>query len=217
LEHARLPARAQTKVAGAVAAAALCFIGLVLTWVVPELVQTVRTTEATALHEFALLSTSQMRPITRALLELFEDRALFAIWSLILIAIAVARGGGRVAFAVGLVLVLAPSSSELLKRVLAHSHYVSEPGLRIGASTWPSATSTVALALVLCGALVAPRRLRSAVAICGGLLALAVGCALLIRHAHAPSDVLGGYFMAGLWAATSLAARSEERRVGKEC
>jgi len=69
------------------------------------------------------------------------------------------------------------------------------------------------MTVVLCAALVAPRRMRSAVAILGGAFALGVGCALLIRAWHMPSDVIGGYLLAGLWMAVAVAClRASERR-----
>jgi membrane-associated phospholipid phosphatase len=40
----------------------------------------------------------------------------------------------------------------------------------------------------------------------GALLVAAVGCALLILAWHMPSDVLGGYLLATLWAALAVAA-----------
>src|SRR5437660_1477546 len=44
-------------------------------------------------------------------------------------------------------------------------------------------------------------------------LALGAGCAMLRREWHMPSDVLGGYLMAGLWTALAVAAvRFSERR-----
>src|SRR6476659_678702 len=69
------------------------------------------------------------------------------------------------------------------------------------------------MALVLCAALVAPRRLRPLVSAVGAAFAAAVGCALLIRAWHMPSDVLGGYLLAGLWTAVAVAClRAAELR-----
>ena len=66
---------------------------------------------------------------------------------------------------------------------------------------------------MLCAVLVAPARLRPLVASIGALYAVAVGFALLILAWHMPSDVLGGYLMATLWAALAVAAlRAAERR-----
>jgi hypothetical protein len=54
---------------------------------------------------------------------------------------------------------------------------------------------SLALALVL----VSPARLRPYVAAAGGVLALAVGYSVLLLGWHYPSDVVGGYLMAGAW------------------
>jgi membrane-associated phospholipid phosphatase len=55
--------------------------------------------------------------------------------------------------------------------------------------------------------------LRRVVAAVGGVYAVAVGCALLILAWHMPSDVLGGYLVAILWAALAVAGlRAAERR-----
>jgi len=63
-----------------------------------------------------------------------------------------------------------------------------------------------ALALALCAVLVAPPRLRPAAGALGAVFSVAVGCSLLIRAWHMPSDVLGGYAMAALWMALAVAA-----------
>ena len=51
--------------------------------------------------------------------------------------------------------------------------------------------------------LVAPPALRAAAAMLGGAFAVGVGYAVLVLGWHYPSDVLGGFLVAGLW--TSLA------------
>jgi membrane-associated phospholipid phosphatase len=69
------------------------------------------------------------------------------------------------------------------------------------------------MTLVLCAALVAPSRLRPLVSTLGALYALAAGCSLLILAWHMPSDVLGGYLVATLWAALAVAClRLADRR-----
>src|SRR5271167_294266 len=72
--------------------------------------------------------------------------------------------------------------------------------------TAQSTSATAALALVLCAVLVSPRELRPLIAAVGAVFALAVGGALLILAWHMPSDVIGGYLTATLWAALALAA-----------
>jgi membrane-associated phospholipid phosphatase len=69
------------------------------------------------------------------------------------------------------------------------------------------------MALAWAAILVAPRAARPVIAALGGAFALAVGASLLLLAWHLPSDVLGGYLVATLWAALALAAlRAAERR-----
>ncbi len=126
--------------------------------------------------------------------------------------IALARERPRVALAVALVLALAPFSSEPLKLLLAHPH-VRIGWTQVGPASYPSGHSTAAGILAMCAVLVAPPRLRPSVAAGAAAFALAVGVALLIRAWHMPSDVLGGYLTAMLWAALAVAGvRASERR-----
>ena len=74
---------------------------------------------------------------------------------------------------------------------------------QIDATSWPSGHSTAAMTLALCAVLVAPPALRAATALLGGAFAVGVGYAVLVLGWHFPSDVLGGFLVAGLW--TSLA------------
>jgi membrane-associated phospholipid phosphatase len=143
---------------------------------------------------------------------LVAEPLLMTFWGLALVSFAIARRRGREALAVAIVFVAAPLCADFLKPLLAHSH--DRAGFaRIGDASWPSGHATAAMTLVLCAALVAPRRMRALVAIIGAVFALAVGCALLIRAWHMPSDVIGGYLLAGLWMALAVAGlRASERR-----
>ena len=73
------------------------------------------------------------------------------------------------------------------------------------------------MSLVLASVLAAPARLRPAVAALGAGLAVAVGYSLLTRLAHYPSDVLGGFLVAAIWALCTVAALVvvERRRPSK--
>jgi membrane-associated phospholipid phosphatase len=196
---------------GALCIAGLCLIGLALIWVVAALVPAAQLKDAVTLHDFTLLGGPAVNAIASLLLDLL-DPALLTIWGLVLVLLAIARGRPRVALVVALVLALAPLSADALKPLLAHPH-AHLAGVHIGPASWPSGHATAALALVLCAALVAPTRLRRAVAALGGVFAAAVGCALLIQAWHMPSDVIGGYMMAGLWMAAAVAGlRAADRR-----
>lgn len=195
----------------ALGVAALCVAGLVLVWTLASQVPLVRVKDAVGLYDFTLLSRPSIDGPLNTLLHLLEP-AQFVLWGVALVAVALARERPRVAVAVIALMTLAPFTTETLKPLLAvpHDHVGA---VSIGAASWPSGHSTAALALVFSAILVAPRRLRPLVAGIGAAFALAVGGALLILAWHMPSDVVGGYLVATLWAALLVAAlRAAERR-----
>jgi membrane-associated phospholipid phosphatase len=189
--------------AGPLLLAGFCLLVLALIWVVAELVPATHLRDAVVLRDFTFLSRPRVDTAANDLLRLFEPLP-FIVLGTGLVGVALARGRWRLGLAVALVLSLAPLSAQLLKPLLAHPH---DPvsGVYMASASWPSGHSTAAAALVLCAVLVSPARLRPLVALLGGLFALAVGCALLILAWHMPSDVLGGYFLAVLWAALAVA------------
>lgn len=177
---------------------------MALTWVLAALVPATHTRDAIVLYDFTRLDRPIVEAPAKLLLALLEP-AFFIVWGVALVALAAVRGRPRVGLAVALVLSLAPLSSELLKPLVAHPHLQVTPVYITGAS-WPSGHATAVTALVWCAVIVAPPVRRRAIAIGGVLLAIAVGCSLLILAWHMPSDVLGGYLMGTLWAALAIAA-----------
>jgi membrane-associated phospholipid phosphatase len=191
-------------IARALCIAALCLLALALIWVVAALVPQAQARDSLALRDFVLLSGPRVSAVADFLLSLL-DPALLVLWAIALVLCALASARPRVALAVALVLGLAPLSADALKPLLAHPH--SHVGsVYIGPASWPSGHATAALTLALCAVLVAPPRLRPAAGAFGALFSVAVGCSLLIRAWHMPSDVLGGYAMAALWMALAVAA-----------
>jgi membrane-associated phospholipid phosphatase len=191
--------------------AAFCLLALSLIWLIARHVPAAEVRDAIALRDFTLLSRPHVNAAANFLVHLL-DPALFIVWGAALVAIALARGRARVALAVVALLSLAQLTAETLKPLLAHPH-VEIAAAHVGPASWPSGHATAALALALCAVLVAPARRRRAVALAGVLFAAAVGCALLINAWHMPSDVLGGYLVATLWAALAVAGlRAAERR-----
>jgi membrane-associated phospholipid phosphatase len=184
---------------------------LALVWALAEHVPAVQWRDAEVLHDFTLLSRPGVDRVALFLLHLLNPLQ-FVLWGVALMATALARERPSVAVAVLAIMALAPLTAEILKPLLAHPHF-SVGGVYIGAKSWPSGHSTAAAALVLSAVLVAPKRLRPLVASVGGVYALAVGFGLLILAWHMPSDVLGGYLLALLWAALAVAAlRAVDRR-----
>jgi membrane-associated phospholipid phosphatase len=192
-------------------AAGLCVLGLAVIWVLAELVPAVRWRDMLALHAFAKLDSPRVDPLANYLLDLL-DPLVYTVWALLLVTIALVRRRPRVALAVTIMLAAAPLTADVLKSLLAHPH--DHTGwIWIGAASWPSGHATAAMTLALCALLVAPHRLRPTVAVLGSAFAIAIGLSLLILAWHMPSDVLGGYLLAALFASIALAAlRTAEQR-----
>lgn len=137
------------------------------------------------------------------------DPLPYALAGLILVGVALACGKGWRALAVVTLLLGTGGSTQVLKDIVADPR--SQGWLDIHqfgptVAEWPSGHSTAAMTLALCAVLVAPPALRAATAVAGGLFAVGVGYAVLVLGWHFPSDVIGGFLMAGLWTALAVAA-----------
>jgi membrane-associated phospholipid phosphatase len=192
--------------------AGLCVVGLALTWILAELVPITHVKDAVALYDFTRLNRPLVEAPANVLLDLLYP-PFFAAWGIVLVVLALRRRLPWVALAVAVVLPLAPLSAELLKPLLAHRHDQIGPKYIVNAS-WPSGHATAALTLAWCALLVAPPAHRRLVALLGVLFALAVGVALLVLAWHMPSDVVGGYLLATLWAALAFALLRASARDG---
>ncbi|MEA2321086.1 MAG: hypothetical protein QOD81_936, partial [Solirubrobacteraceae bacterium] len=88
---------------------------------------------------------------------------------------------------------------------------------QVGDAAWPSGHATAAMTLALCAVLVAPPAMRAVTALAGGAFAAAVGYSVIVLAWHYPSDVLGGFLVAGAWAALAVAVlRVVEKRPAAE-
>ncbi len=189
----------------ALAIAALCLAGLAATWVVAALLPITHARDATTLYDFTRIGLGRPRvdALANHLLDLLEP-GLYTVWALILIGIALLRRRPRLALAITVVLPLAPLSAEVLKPLLAHPHAYS--GVKdITAASWPSGHATAATVLALCALMAFPAALRPIVAALGTAFVFGVSCSLLILAWHMPSDVVGGYLLAGLWVSLAVA------------
>jgi membrane-associated phospholipid phosphatase len=209
--HRSAPA-GRVGVARALGVATLCLVGLAATWVVAALVPVTHARDATALYDFTRLGRPRVDLLANHILRLLEP-GLYTVWALIVVGIALLRRQLRLALAMAVVLPLAPLSAEVLKPLLAHPHAYA--GVKdINPASWPSGHSTAAMTLALCAVLVAPYALQPLVALLGGIFVVGVGISLLILAWHMPSDVFGGYLLAGLWVsvAVTILRASEPRR-----
>lgn len=185
--------------------ATLCVVGLAVTWLIAELVPAGQIHDGAALAGFTALSRPRIDSLANSVAHIV-DAAPYAFTGAILSAIALLRGRPRVALAVPLILCAAVLTTEALKPLLAHAHDTVAFGAPyIRDASWPSGHSTAAMALALCAVLVAPGRFRRAVAALASVFAVSVSFALLVLAWHLPSDVVGGYLVAGMWVSLAVA------------
>ena len=132
------------------------------------------------------------------------------------VGVALARGRPRLALAVPFAMAAASGTTEPLK-LAGRVRYAAALGPygQISVPSWPSGHATAAMMVALSAVLVSPPVLRPLAALLGSALAVAVSCSMLILTRHYPSDVLGGFLVAGTWMSLTIALlwSSKRRRV----
>jgi membrane-associated phospholipid phosphatase len=202
------------RVAHPLFAAGACLTGLVVTGVLAYLVPLARVRDTATLQGFVALNRTRIEPLFSAIVH-WADPLPYALIGLALAAVALGRGRPRVAAAIPLVLVVTGATTQILKPLLAHPRFEDWLGSgQIAAASWPSGHATAAMTLALCAVVAVPARMRPAAALAGGAFATVVAYAILVLAWHFPSDVLGGFFVAGFWTALAVAGLSwlERRR-----
>jgi membrane-associated phospholipid phosphatase len=133
----------------------------------------------------------------------------YAVAGLCLVAVALQQGRTSRAVAVAVLLPVTGGATQVLKYGLATPRFdafLEDFGDgQVGDAAFPSGHATAAMTLALCAVLVAPAAWRTVTVLAGWLFAAGMGYALLVLSWHYPSDVLGGYLMAGMWTALALA------------
>ncbi len=132
------------------------------------------------------------------------DPQPFMLVGLVLVGIALYRRRGRVALAAGTILLGANVTTQVLKVLLAHAR-VAGVIADVQPDAWPSGHATASMSMALAAVLVASVRWRPVVAALGALWTLAITFTLLVAAWHFPSDVVGGYLVAGTWTAGAVA------------
>jgi membrane-associated phospholipid phosphatase len=118
-----------------------------------------------------------------------------------LAAVALARGRPRLAATVIVLLAATSVSTQLLKELLEYPRYTGVmDGPNPSPAAFPSGHATAAMSIALAGVLVTPPRARLLAAIVGMAFALAVSFAIVTLGWHFPSDVVGGFLVATVWA-----------------
>ena len=190
----------------AVLACALCLGGLALTGAIALILPAAQARDNATLHGFTTLSHTRVVGIAGELARTVDPKPYLAI-AVVLTLIAAIRRRPRLALLVPLAMTGAAASSELLKPLIAQPRFSEWLGAHghILAASWPSGHATAAMMVALCAVLVAPRVLRPLVALLGSALAVGVSYSILVLGWHFPSDVLGGFLVAGTWTSLGLA------------
>ncbi len=196
---------------------------LVLTWLLAFHVGPVGTADQSIFKGFYEFHDRGLIPrIANHVADLCDPRPFFFL-AAIPVAVALLRRRWRLALTVGVILLGASCTTELLKSLLSTPHPSNLLGGEnpVTGSTWPSGHATAAMSLALTCVLAAPRRMRPTVAALGAAFAIAVCYAFLTLGWHYPSDVLGGYLVATTWTllgvgALLLSAPRARRRRGED-
>jgi membrane-associated phospholipid phosphatase len=158
------------------------------------------------LHGFSALDQSRFSDAIWILARI-PDPVPYACIGLICIGVALRRQRPWRAGAVAFLLLATGATTQVLKHLLAEPRFADWLGRwgQIEDASWPSGHSTAAMTLALCAVMVSPPAVRALTALVGGALAIGVGYATLALAWHYPSDVVGGFFVAGLWVSLAIA------------
>ena len=181
-----------------------CGLGLAAVGVLALEIATTHERDAVILHGFTGLYQSDLGAPIEAVARVV-DPLPYACAGLLLIAVALRRRRQSQALVSAAVLVGSGVTAQALKHLLAEPRYAQWLlGHQVDRASWPSGHATAVMALALCAVLVAAPAWRPLVALVGGAVALAVAYATLALAWHYPSDVIGGYLVAGLWVSLAL-------------
>ena len=190
--------RTKTALIGAGAGAVL----LVLTWLVALRTSLGARADLSILHGFVGLQRPRVDALAVWITELCNPKP-FVAFGAVIVLVALLRRRPRIALGRWRDIALRDPDHRALKDLLPSARAL--PGVAQPVGSWPSGHATAAMSLALCAALVAPRRLRPIVAVAGAAFAVAVGYSTLTLIWHYPSDVLGGFLVAGTWTLLVLA------------
>jgi len=200
--------------AGAGAALAL----LAATWWAAVHVGFVQHLDVSTLRGFGGLGTKPRVSSTAGFVATLCDPKPYVYFCVAPVLIALGRRRLWVALAIVAILLGANVTTQLLKPLLAAPRPRLTPGAGTpSAASWPSGHATAAMSLALCLVLAVPARMRPFAAALGAAFAVAVSYSFLALEWHYPSDVLGGFLVAVVWALVAAAAvlTAQQRTSGR--
>jgi membrane-associated phospholipid phosphatase len=192
----------------ALAGAAVLFALLIATWIAAFHIAAVEHADQSILEGFAGIgSRPHVSSIARRIASLCDPKPFVDLCAIPVI-VALARRRLWVALAIVAILLGANLSTQLLKPLLAvHRPFPLPDNLAPPLNgSWPSGHATAAMSLALCCMLAAPSRWRPFAAALGAGFAVAVCYSFLSLEWHYPSDVLGGFLVAGIWTLLGVAS-----------
>jgi membrane-associated phospholipid phosphatase len=184
-----------------------CLVGFAITAVLGLAVPAAHAHDAALLESFMSFERTRLREPLVGIVHL-GDPLPYALAGIGLVAVAAGQGRRWRAVAVAALLIVTAISTQVAKYLLATPRFdafLEQGDGQIGSAAFPSGHATAAMTLALCAVLVAPAAWRTATVVAGWLFAAGMGYGLLVLSWHYPSDVLGGYLMAGMWTALALA------------
>jgi len=183
----------------ALIAAGLGVAVLAVTWWAKVHVPLVGHADASILSGFADLHRPAIDRLTSLIAGLCDPKP-YVILAAAPMLVALLRRRPRVAAAIGVILLGANETAQLLKPLLAEPHLASVASVPVvDAGSWPSGHATAAMSLALCSVVAAPARWRPRVGAAMAAFAVVVCYSFLELHWHYPSDVLGGFLLAAVW------------------
>jgi membrane-associated phospholipid phosphatase len=187
------------RTAPALVVAALCAAFAALVWVLAFHSGAGISADHAALRGFGALDDLHLHPLAEAIARLC-DPLPYAVLCLGVLAHTYRTRGPRGVLAALAILAAANGLTHVLKELAAQPRPVFD--MHVLAASWPSGHATAAMALALCATIAARPEARRLTAIAGGLFAVGVADSVVLLGWHFPSDVLGGFAVAG--AATGL-------------
>jgi membrane-associated phospholipid phosphatase len=167
-----------------------------------------RWVDNSALHGFESIHHDRVDRVATVIAHLCNPLP-YAVAALIVIAIAARVRNARTAAAIGILLVGANATSQLLKPALAHHRELWHTHwhlYNLPSAAFPSGHATAAMTLSLAFVIIVPRAFRPLAACLGAIFTVAVSFAVLILAWHFPSDIVGGYLIATAWGLATFAA-----------
>lgn len=187
-------------------AALACAVGLVAVGLYGLVWDAGQARDIAMLHGFVSLEQTRLYELLRIVAQI-PNPAPYAVFCLLLIGLALWRERPARAVAVLVLFVGTGLTTQALKHGLATPRFADWLGQdsQIEPVSWPSGHSAAAMTIALCAVMVVPPAIRAVTALVGGAFAVAVGYATLALAWHYPSDVVGGFLVAGLWVSVAIA------------